>query len=62
MGNTYQTDAYVSGPLNKYIGYKLTGNYSHREEDKLTNGFSERNIKNVGAEINVTPTEKISLN
>ncbi|WP_407499667.1 TonB-dependent receptor domain-containing protein [Elizabethkingia anophelis] len=58
MGNTYQTDAYVSGPLNKYIGYKLTGNYSHREEDKLTNGFSERNIKNVGAEINVTPTEK----
>lgn len=57
-GNTYQINGYASGSLIKdLLKVKVGANYSHREEDKFINGFTERVIKSVDTQLDFTPTK-----
>ncbi|WP_313386082.1 TonB-dependent receptor domain-containing protein [Chishuiella sp.] len=58
-GNTYQINGYTSGSIVKdLLKLKVGANYSEREEDKFLNGFTERVIKSVDAQLDFTPTKK----
>ncbi|PHM45974.1 iron-regulated outer membrane virulence protein, TonB receptor family [Xenorhabdus mauleonii] len=58
-GNTYQTSAYAAGPLIEgLLGLKVSGLFSHRNEDKFIDGFSEQEMRNGTAVFSLTPDEK----
>ncbi|MDX7985754.1 ligand-gated channel protein [Xenorhabdus sp. 12] len=61
-GNTYQTSAYVAGPLiDGLLGIKLNGLFSHRSEDKIPSGFKEQEIRNGTVTFSLTPDEQNSF-
>ncbi|PHM51567.1 ligand-gated channel protein [Xenorhabdus sp. KK7.4] len=61
-GNSYQTSAYVAGPLiDGLLGLKINGLFSHRNEDKFVYGFGEQEMRNGAATISLTPDEKNSF-
>ncbi|PHM75148.1 ligand-gated channel protein [Xenorhabdus kozodoii] len=61
-GNSYQTSAYAAGPLIEGIlGLKVSGLFSHRNEDKFIGGFKEQEIRNGAATFSLTPDEQNSF-
>ncbi|MEY0887791.1 ligand-gated channel protein [Providencia rettgeri] len=58
-GNTGQGSFYTSGPLiDGLLGVKLQGQYSHRGEDKIINGFNRQIMASGGATVSLTPDDK----
>ncbi|PHM33057.1 ligand-gated channel protein [Xenorhabdus innexi] len=61
-GNSYQTSAYVAGPLiDGLLGLKATGLFSHRNEDKFVGGYKEQEMRNGSASLSLTPDEQNSV-
>ncbi len=61
-GNTGQGSFYTSGPLiDGLLGVKLNGQYSHRGEDKITEGFNRQITASGGGTLSWTPDEKNSI-
>ncbi len=59
-GNTGQGSFYTSGPLiDGLLGVKLQGQYSHRGEDKIINGFNRQIMASGGATVSLTQMTKI---
>ncbi|MBS9433274.1 ligand-gated channel protein [Photorhabdus hainanensis] len=58
-GNSYQSSVYTAGPVvDGLLGLKVNGLYSHRNEDKFINGFSEQEMRNGSATLSLTPDDK----
>ncbi|OCA56706.1 ligand-gated channel protein [Photorhabdus namnaonensis] len=58
-GNSYQSSVYSAGPVvDGLLGLKVTGLYSHRNEDKFIDGFSEQEMRNGSATLSLTPDDK----
>jgi outer membrane receptor for ferrienterochelin and colicins len=58
-GNIYQTNAYVSGPLNcEFTVIRANGTYSQREEDEILGGYKDKTMRAGGAVLTLTPNEK----
>lgn len=58
-GNTGQGSFYTSGPLiDGLLGVKLSGQYSHRGEDKIVDGFGRQIVASGGGTLSLTPDEK----
>ncbi|MGJ3352829.1 ligand-gated channel protein [Providencia sp. Je.9.19] len=58
-GNTGQGSLYTSGPLiDGLLGVKLQGQYSHRGEDKIIDGFNRQIMTSGGATVSLTPDDK----
>ncbi|OAT47304.1 ligand-gated channel protein [Providencia heimbachae] len=58
-GNTGQGSFYTSGPLiDGLLGVKLQGQYSHRGEDKIIDGFNRQITASGGGTLSWTPDEK----
>ncbi|SFU48550.1 ligand-gated channel protein [Xenorhabdus koppenhoeferi] len=61
-GNSYQTSAYAAGPLIEgLLGLKVSGLFSHRNEDKFIGGFRKQEIRNGAATFSLTPNEQNSF-
>lgn len=61
-GNSYQTSAYAAGPLiDGILGLKVSGLFSHRNEDKFIGGFREQEMRNGAATFSLTPDEQNSF-
>ncbi|PHM29292.1 ligand-gated channel protein [Xenorhabdus budapestensis] len=61
-GNSYQTSAYVAGPLiDGLLGLKVTGLFSHRNEDKFIDGYRKQEMRNGAATFSLTPDEQNSF-
>jgi len=62
-GNTYQVNANAAGAvIRDILGIKVNGLYSTREEDRISNGFPERNIKSFGGGLTFTPDAQNTVN
>lgn len=58
-GNTGQGSFYTSGPLvDGLLGIKLQGQYSHRSEDKIIDGFGRQIMTSGGGTLSLTPNEQ----
>ncbi|WP_285315739.1 ligand-gated channel protein [Providencia rettgeri] len=58
-GNTGQGSFYTSGPLiDGLLGVKLQGQYSHRGEDKIIDGFGRQIMTSGGGTLSLTPDDK----
>ncbi len=58
-GNSYQSSVYTAGPVvDGLLGLKVNGLYSHRNEDKFIDGFSEQEMRNGSATLSLTPDDK----
>ncbi|MGG4610462.1 ligand-gated channel protein [Providencia sp. Me31A] len=58
-GNTGQGSFYTSGPLiDGLLGVKAQGQYSHRGEDKIVDGFNRQIMTSGGATLSLTPDDK----
>jgi outer membrane receptor for ferrienterochelin and colicins len=58
-GNTGQGSFYTSGPLiDGLLGVKAQGQYSHRSEDKIIDGFNRQIMTSGGATVSLTPDDK----
>lgn len=58
-GNTGQGSFYTSGPLvDGLLGMKLQGQYSHRSEDKIIDGFGRQIMTSGGGTLSFTPNEQ----
>ncbi|MDI7003704.1 ligand-gated channel protein, partial [Klebsiella pneumoniae] len=54
-GNTGQGSFYTSGPLiDGLLGVKLSGQYSHRGEDKIVDGFGRQIVASGGGTLSLT--------
>ncbi|WP_340608724.1 ligand-gated channel protein [Xenorhabdus bharatensis] len=61
-GNSYQTSAYVAGPLiDGLLGVKATGLFSHRNEDKFISGYKKQEMRNGTVALSLTPDEQNSF-
>ncbi|MBY5930133.1 TonB-dependent receptor [Halomonas sp. DP8Y7-3] len=51
-GNEFNNQLYVSGPLiNDVLGVQLSGQYQHRQEDKIERGYAKREFDNLAARL-----------
>ncbi|SFN80627.1 ligand-gated channel protein [Xenorhabdus japonica] len=58
-GNSYQTNVYAAGPvIDGVLGLKVHGLFSHRNEDKFFDGFSEQEMRSGTATVSLTPNEQ----
>ncbi|WP_036772576.1 ligand-gated channel protein [Photorhabdus australis] len=58
-GNSYQGSVYSSGPIiDGLLGLKVSGLYSHRNEDKFVGGFKEQEMRNGSATFSLTPDDQ----
>nr|WP_314263841.1 ligand-gated channel protein [uncultured Moellerella sp.] len=61
-GNTGQGSFYTSGPLiDGLLGLKLNGQYSHRGEDKIVDGFNRQITTSGGGTLSWTPDENNNI-
>ena len=61
-GNTYQTNAYISGPLIKnLLSLKANGTYSKRQEDDIIGGYKEQKMRAGGATLTLTPNDQHAI-
>lgn len=61
-GNTGQGSFYTSGPLiDGLLGVKLNGQYSHRGEDKIVDGFNRQIMASGGGTLSWTPDDKNTI-
>ncbi|QKJ88406.1 Outer membrane siderophore receptor [Paramixta manurensis] len=57
-GDLYQTNLYASGPLIPgLLGAKVSGLLSHRQQDRIVNGYNEQRMRNGAVTFNLTPDE-----
>jgi len=55
-GNIYQGNFFLNGPIRAdKLGLQLYGQYSHRGEDDIVDGFRERDSSNITAKLALTP-------
>ncbi|TNH44064.1 ligand-gated channel protein [Photorhabdus luminescens] len=58
-GNSHQSSVYTSGPIiDGLLGLKVSGLYSHRNEDKFIGGFNKQEMRNGSATFSFTPDEQ----
>ncbi|WNP29502.1 ligand-gated channel protein [Morganella morganii] len=61
-GNTGQGSFYAAGPLvDNLLSMKVNGQYSHRGEDNITNGFNRQIMTSGGGTLTLTPDEQNSI-
>lgn len=57
-GNIYQTNFYVAGPLaTDLVGLQIYGREFSREEDKIINGFEQKELQSVTGRLSFTPSQ-----
>ncbi|WP_043526952.1 ligand-gated channel protein [Litchfieldella xinjiangensis] len=57
-GNSQQTNFYLSGPLRAgLLGIELYGQASTRDEDKIVNGYEDKDLRSLTARLTLTPTQ-----
>lgn len=55
-GNLYQGNFYLAGPLkDEMLGLSLYGVYSHREEDRIEQGYNEHTSRGMTAKLALSP-------
>ncbi|WP_346797155.1 ligand-gated channel protein [Halomonas sp. Bachu 37] len=61
-GNAQQGQVYVSGPLREgLLGLQVYGQYQHRQEDDIQEGYEEKDMQSLTARLTLTPTEDHDL-
>ncbi|MBG2875582.1 ligand-gated channel protein [Proteus alimentorum] len=61
-GNTNQGSFYAAGPLiDNVLGLKIQGQYSHRSEDKIVNGYNRQITATGGGTLSWTPDEQNTI-
>lgn len=61
-GNIYQGNFYVAGPIKEgLLGVQISGQKSHRNEDKFLQGFNKQDTQSGNIKFTLTPSENHDL-
>ncbi|HWW04189.1 TonB-dependent receptor domain-containing protein [Collimonas sp.] len=56
LGNEYQGDFYLAGPIkDDVVGLQIYGNLNTREEDKVVDGISQTDTRSITAKLGIKP-------